>query len=72
MQVVDRAGAVVRRDPGGDRSGHAAVVEALLPEIKPPPLPMWLTMHSDVRSNPRIRRAADFLGEALVQYAAIR
>jgi DNA-binding transcriptional LysR family regulator len=48
------------------------VVEALLPEIKPPPLPMWLTMHSDVRSNPRIRRAADFLGEALVQYAAIR
>jgi DNA-binding transcriptional LysR family regulator len=30
-----------------------------------PPLQMWLVMHEEVRSNARIRRVADFLGEAL-------
>ncbi|MEN7538196.1 LysR family transcriptional regulator [Aurantiacibacter flavus] len=30
-----------------------------------PPLPVWLVMHEDVRTNARVRRVADFLGGAL-------
>lgn len=30
-----------------------------------PAMPVWLVMHEDVRSNPRIRRVADFMSEAL-------
>ena len=33
-----------------------------------PPLPIWLVMHEEVRSNARIRRVADFLGDALRDY----
>jgi hypothetical protein len=35
-----------------------------------PVLPMWLAMHRDVRTSPRIRRVADFLHEGLQRYAA--
>jgi DNA-binding transcriptional LysR family regulator len=31
-----------------------------------PPLPVWLVMHEEVRSNARIRRVADFLSDALL------
>ena len=30
-----------------------------------PPMPVWLVMHEEVRSNTRIRRVADFLGDEL-------
>ena len=30
-----------------------------------PPLPVWLVMHEEVRSNARIRRVADYLSAAL-------
>ncbi len=40
-----------------------------LPELPLPVLPMWLTMHKDVRNSPRIRRAADFLYVALSDFA---
>ena len=53
--------ALVDRDP---------LVEALLPDLPVPPLPMWLAMHRDVRSSPRIRRVADFLADALKRYSA--
>ena len=32
---------------------------------------MWLTMHKDVRTSPRIRRTADFLYEALVRFRPV-
>lgn len=40
-------------------------LQMLLPEIPLPALPMWLTMHKDVKTSPRIRRTADFLYEEL-------
>lgn len=43
-------------------------LRTLLPDLPLPVLPMWLTMHKDVRSSPRIRRAADFLYEALAAF----
>lgn len=30
-----------------------------------PPMPVWLVMHEEVRSNARIRRVADFLAQAI-------
>lgn len=45
-------------------------VEALLPDVPLPVLPLWLTMHRDVQTSPRIRRVADFLGQELRQYMA--
>lgn len=45
-------------------------VDAILPELTLPVLPMWLAMHRDVRTSPRIRRVADFLHEELKTYAA--
>lgn len=38
---------------------------ALLPTLDIPPLPMWLAVHREIRSNPRIRRVWDFLSQAL-------
>ncbi|BCH14276.1 hypothetical protein MesoLjLa_11270 [Mesorhizobium sp. L-2-11] len=35
-----------------------------------PTLPVWLAMHRDARTSMRIRRAADFLYEALKRYSA--
>ncbi|MDG5496286.1 LysR family transcriptional regulator [Niveispirillum sp. BGYR6] len=35
--------------------------------LRCPSLPVWLVMQEDVRTNPRIRRVADFLGNALAE-----
>ena len=43
-------------------------LQMLLPEIPLPILPMWLTMHKDVKTSPRIRRTADFLYEELLAF----
>lgn len=37
----------------------------LLPMLAIPPLPMWLAVHREIRSNPRIRQVWDFLAGAL-------
>lgn len=34
-------------------------------DLRVPPIPMWLVMHEEVRTNARIRRVADFLAAAL-------
>ncbi len=44
-------------------------LRSFLPELPLPVLPMWLTMHKDVRTSPRIRRTADFLYAALSDFA---
>lgn len=46
-----------------------ATVEAILPDMPLPVLPMWLAMHRDVRTSARIRRVADFLHAELGAYA---
>jgi len=46
------------------------LVELLLPDLRLPSLPMWLAMHRDVRTSPRLRRVSDFLAEALKRYSA--
>jgi DNA-binding transcriptional LysR family regulator len=51
---------LVKREP---------LIRALMPDLPLPVMPMWLTMHKDVRTNPRIRRTADFLYEALSAFA---
>lgn len=48
---------------------RAPELETLMPEVRPQDLPMWLAMHRDLRSSPRIRRVADFLGEELKAFA---
>jgi DNA-binding transcriptional LysR family regulator len=40
-------------------------VQPLLPMIKIPPLPIWLTVHREIRTNPRIRAVYDFLADAV-------
>lgn len=45
-------------------------MEPVLPDLSLPSLPMWIALHRDVRSSPRIRRVADFLFDALTRYAA--
>jgi DNA-binding transcriptional LysR family regulator len=52
---------LVRREP---------LVEAILPDLCLPFLPMWLAMHRDVRTSARIHRVADFLYEELKAYSA--
>jgi DNA-binding transcriptional LysR family regulator len=43
-----------------------ADIVAVLPDsLRIPPLPMWLAVHREIRSNPRIRAVFDFLAEAL-------
>jgi DNA-binding transcriptional LysR family regulator len=37
----------------------------LLPMIKVPPLPIWLTVHREIRTNPRIRAVYDFLAQSV-------
>jgi DNA-binding transcriptional LysR family regulator len=41
---------------------------SLIPELPLPLLPVWLTMHKDVKTSPRIRRTADFLYDELSAY----
>ncbi len=38
---------------------------ALLPMLKIPPLPIWLTVHREIRTSPRIRAVYDFLADAV-------
>ncbi len=40
-------------------------VVTLLPTIKIPPLPIWLTVHREIRTNQRIRAVYDFLAKAI-------
>ncbi|MEM8606039.1 MAG: LysR family transcriptional regulator [Myxococcota bacterium] len=40
-------------------------VQRVLPDLPIASLPMWLTAHSELKSNRRIRRVYDFLGESL-------
>jgi DNA-binding transcriptional LysR family regulator len=42
-----------------------AVVPVPLPQLKIPPLPVWLTVHREIRSSPRIRTVYDFLAQAV-------
>jgi len=51
---------------------RAPELEVLMPDVQPQNLPMWLAMHRDVRSSARIRRVADFLLDALKEFAAGR
>ena len=38
---------------------------SLLPALRIPPLPLWLVVHREIRSNPRIKAVYDFLGHHL-------
>ena len=38
---------------------------SLLPMLPIPPLPVWLAVHREIRSNPRIRKVWDFLAQAV-------
>jgi DNA-binding transcriptional LysR family regulator len=40
-------------------------VQAVLPTLRIPPLPCWLAVHREIRSNARVRRVYDFLAGAL-------
>jgi DNA-binding transcriptional LysR family regulator len=40
-------------------------VRRILPELELAKVPMWLTAHSELKTNRRIRRVYDFLGESL-------
>jgi DNA-binding transcriptional LysR family regulator len=40
-----------------------ATVVRVLPELKIPPLPVWLTTHREIHGNPRIRRVFDFVAQ---------
>ncbi len=42
-------------------------VQLLLPELPMPSLPVWLTVHREIRTSPRIRAVYDFLGTAVPQ-----
>ncbi len=41
------------------------VLPVLAAQLKIPPLPMWLAVHREIRSNTRIRAVFDFLAQAL-------
>lgn len=42
-------------------------LQRLLPDLAIAPLPVWLTVHREIRSNPRIRLVYDFLANALTK-----
>jgi DNA-binding transcriptional LysR family regulator len=44
---------------------HWPGVTALLPMLEIPPLPCWLAVHREIRSNRLVRRVYDFLAQAL-------
>jgi DNA-binding transcriptional LysR family regulator len=52
---------IAERDP---------LVRRILPDVKLPSLPMWLAMHPDLRTSPRVRRVADLLAVALSDFFA--
>jgi DNA-binding transcriptional LysR family regulator len=45
-------------------------VKRVLPDMPIPPLPVWLAVHREVRSSPRIRLVYEFLRDALVHTLA--
>jgi DNA-binding transcriptional LysR family regulator len=47
---------LIRADPA---------VQRVLPQLNIPPLPIWLTVHREIRSNARIRAVFDFLAHAI-------
>lgn len=48
---------VARNDPG--------VVALAMPALKIPPMPIWLTVHREIRTSRRIRAVYDFLSHAV-------
>ena len=42
-------------------------VTRLLPSLKLPALPVWLTVHRELRTSARIRAVYDFLADAVPQ-----
>ena len=42
-----------------------SAVVPLLPMLAIPPLPVWLTVHREIRTSRRIRAVYDFLAQAL-------
>ena len=44
---------------------HWSDVQRVLPKLSIPPLPCWLAVHREIRSNKVVRRVYDFLAEAL-------
>ena len=42
---------------------HDSRLKRILSEVAIPPMPVWLTSHSALRSNRRIRRVYDYLGD---------
>lgn len=42
-----------------------ATLVRVLPQLKIPPIPMWLVVHREIRTSPRIRAVFDFLCEAV-------
>jgi DNA-binding transcriptional LysR family regulator len=47
---------------------EAAGLERLDIGMTLPPLPIWIVLHEDLRSQPRVRRVADFLAERLSRW----
>lgn len=58
MGVGFTATYVGRRDPD---------LKRLLPDLPITPMPVWLTVHREIRNNPRIRRVYDFLAENIAE-----
>jgi DNA-binding transcriptional LysR family regulator len=44
---------------------HWPDMSALLPMLEIPPLPCWLAVHREIRSNRLVRRVYDYLAQAL-------
>ena len=42
----------------------------LLPALKIPPIPLWLVVHREIRTSPRIRAVFDFLAQAVPEALA--
>ena len=49
---------LAEREPG---------LRRLLPDLPIPPLPVWLAVHREIRSNARVRAVFDFLASAVAQ-----
>lgn len=45
-------------------------VVSLFPALQIPPLPCWLAVHREIRSNPLVRRVYDFLAQAIPEELA--
>jgi DNA-binding transcriptional LysR family regulator len=45
-------------------------VNIILPEMPMPSLPVWLTVHREIRTSPRIRAVYDALAQAVPQALA--